>query len=210
MSVSAASASNRWTEQGLQSSETVAETLIFAIAASSLYLLAKPETQQDDFRSQPPGIKSLLCYHPPPVASTECQKYIKCSISSTEDSQEFRFSGSFIAVLISRTVFETTCSRPPLTRLCPPVPSHAVGFPPLRPQVDKRAASILSSVAGPSSPQALIYVLRPRSNQGAEACADIVTYCRSYRRRFWQTPAVPVQLFANDLHSCMSRRKCVE
>lgn len=113
MWVSAVSASNRWTEQGLKSSETVAKTLIFAIAASSLYLLAKPETQQDNFRPQPPGIKSFLCFHPPPVAPTECQKYIKCSISSTEDSQEFRFSGSLIAVLISRTVFETTCFRPP-------------------------------------------------------------------------------------------------
>lgn len=144
------------------------------------------------------------------MAPTECQKYIKCSMSSTGDSQEFLFSGSFIAVLIFQTVFETTCSRPPLTHLCPPGPSRAVGFSPLRPQVDKRAALILSSVAGLSSPQALIYVPRPGSNQRAEACADTVTYCRSYERSFWQTPAGPVQLFANGLHSCMSRRKCVE
>lgn len=206
MWVSAVSASNRRTEQGLQSSETVAETLIFAIAASGLYLLAKPETQQDNFRPQPPGIKSFLCFHPPPVATTECQKYIKCSISSTEDSQEFRFSGSLIAVLISRTVFETTCFRPPADPTLSASALACCWLPTV--ETTGRQTSGLDPV---HHHRKLSFTsCGPGSNQGAEACADTVTYYRSYKRRFWQTPAVPVQLFANDLHSCMSRRKCVE
>lgn len=83
-------------------------------------------------------------------------------------------------------------SGPLLTRLCPPVPSHAVGFPPLRPQVDKQAASILSIITASCHlhPAAQVepgrgglcghcYILQElQAEVLADACGSCATVCK--------------------------------
>lgn len=114
------------------------------------------------------------------------------------------FSGSSMAVIIVWSVFETrsTCSWPDFVRQCPCVLPASCCW-------DRRSANKRPRSC-PASPVCHHHKLSftscwPVPTRERRPCYIL----QELQRRFWLMPAVPVQPFANDLHSCVTRRKCV-
>lgn len=120
----------------------------------------------------------------------------------------------FVTIFECRSTSQGPDSRPLLTQLSLRVPVRAVGFhhSDLKSRINRRdpfqpRQSVIASCSRVQ--ERLIYVSGPR---WTAAQRPVLTLLRTAgaTAEVLAGPAVPVQLFANELHSCMSKRKRVE